>query len=86
MNAWNLRNSKERLAIIEKTEAQRRHLLNLVTAKPTIKMHTTLQSIPSTPIKTYVKTNILRQNENMVKRIFKISQRHGPVFNSRSLN
>ena len=36
MNIWNLRKSKARLEILEKTEAQRRHLMNIMSVKSRI--------------------------------------------------
>lgn len=39
MNIWNLRNSKARLEILEKTEAQRKHLINVMSAKSRIDSH-----------------------------------------------
>lgn len=35
-NLWNLKNSKERIGIREKTEAHKRHLISLVKAKSNI--------------------------------------------------
>lgn len=37
MNLWNLQHSKPRLAIIEKTEAQKKHILSLINAKSVLR-------------------------------------------------
>lgn len=35
-NVWNLKSSKERLEIMERTQAQKKHLMNILTAKSQI--------------------------------------------------
>jgi hypothetical protein len=35
-NVWNLKSSKERLEIIERTQAQKKHLMNILSAKSQI--------------------------------------------------
>ena len=39
MNLWNLRKTNSRFHIIEKTEAHRKHLMNLLAAKSKIDTH-----------------------------------------------
>ena len=41
-NIWNIKNPKERLAIRERTEAQKRHLISLIKARSHIDDHNKL--------------------------------------------
>ncbi len=35
-NIWNIKSVKERLAILDRTDAHKKHLLNIITAKSSI--------------------------------------------------
>lgn len=85
-NAWNLKSNKERLSIIERTQAQKKHLLNILTAKSKLDTHNNTLKIkhcPTTP-NLFQKKIIDQNNQSMIQRIIKISQlKHSP---SRSTN
>ncbi len=74
-NAWNLKFSKERLGIINKTEAQKRHLINILKARSTIDNRTEKTSfIKIFPSHAKVRSEILKDNVSMVKRIASIER------------
>ena len=54
-NMWNLKGSKERLQIVERTEAHKRHLINIICAKSKINTHNSLsfRQSPSSPMSLY---------------------------------
>jgi hypothetical protein len=37
MNFWNIKHTKERLAILERTQAQKKHLINIIKAKSIVR-------------------------------------------------
>lgn len=43
-NLWNLRHSKERLGILERTYAQKKHIESLITAKSAVDSHFTVRN------------------------------------------
>jgi hypothetical protein len=73
-NVWNLKSSKERLEIMERTQAQKKHLMNILTAKSQINTRKTPKHSP--PIQSHIlqKKLIEENNLGMVKRIVKIGQ------------
>lgn len=74
-NMWNLRSSKERLEIIERTEAHKRHLISILSAKSKIDSHNSLRSRQSSsPLSLSRKKVIQQDNAGLAKRIMQISR------------
>lgn len=75
-NVWNLKSNKERLSILERTQAQKKHLMNILTAKSRLDTHcsTRVRHSPSAPGKLLEKRAIQESNHSMIRRIMKIGQ------------
>jgi hypothetical protein len=75
-NAWNLRTSKDRLGILERTQAQKKHLMNILTAKSRLDTQcaTKLRHAPSAPANILQRRAIEESNHSMIRRIVKIGQ------------
>ncbi|EFX59853.1 hypothetical protein DAPPUDRAFT_346790, partial [Daphnia pulex] len=75
-NAWNLRSSKERLQIMERTEAQKKHLLNILAAKSHLdnRNPTNPKHSPSAPLALLQRKILQQDNRGMVSRIMRIAQ------------
>ena len=75
-NAWNLKGIKDRLAILERTQAQKKHLINILTAKSRVDTHcaSRLRQVPSAPTNILQKRAIQESNHSMIRRIVKIGQ------------
>jgi hypothetical protein len=76
MNVWNLKNSKSRLDIIEKTSAQRRHLMGLLSVKTQIdtnKVARLKHNISPNNIPAHM-ASLLKDNAGIAKRLRKISR------------
>lgn len=79
MNIWNLKNSKARLEILEKTEAQKRHLINIMSAKSRVDSHTSLRpKFHITSINIQQK-KIDQDNHGMLQRLLKINKSHASL-------
>lgn len=88
-NVWNLRTNKERLGIMERTEAQKKHLINILCAKSKIDTHNQfkMKHSPSAPTNILQKKLIEKNNHSMIRRIMKINQvRHSPTRNENELS
>lgn len=85
-NVWNLKNNKERLEIIERTHAQKKHLINLLAAKSHLDNHNTakLRHASSAPLNLLQKRTIEQNNHSMVRRIMKITQEKHSLSHSNS--
>jgi hypothetical protein len=75
-NAWNLKSNKERLSILERTQAQKKHLMNILTAKSRLDTHSSakLRHSPSAPANLLQRRAIEESNHSMIRRIMKIGQ------------
>lgn len=75
-NAWNLKSNKERLSILERTQAQKKHLMNILTAKSRLDTHAALKlrHSPSAPTNLLHKRAIEESNHSMIRRIIKIGK------------
>jgi hypothetical protein len=75
-NIWNLRGSKERLQIMERTEAHKRHLINIITAKCKISTRNSLsfRQAPSSPISLYRRRVINEDNHNLAKKLTSLTK------------
>jgi hypothetical protein len=80
-NAWNLKSNKERLTILERTHAQKKHLMNILTAKSRLDTHATskLRHSPTAPINLLQKRAIEESNYSMIRRIIKIGKVKPPT-------
>ena len=88
-NVWNLRANKERLGIMERTEAQKKHLINILCAKSKIDNHNQfkMKHSPSAPTNILQKKLIEKNNHSMIRRIMRINQvRHSPTRNENELS
>jgi hypothetical protein len=81
MNVWNLRSNKVRLEILERTEAQRKHLINILSVKSKVDSHNNNLIRSRTHIKPINCNSKKLQiaNESMVKRIVDISKSHSTL-------
>lgn len=74
-NAWNLKSNKERLSILERTHAQKKHLLNILTAKSRLDTRAPNYPLRHTPSAPSLHQRAIEQdNHSMIRRIIKISQ------------
>ncbi len=75
-NMWNLKGSKERLQIVERTEAHKRHLINIICAKSKINTHNSLsfRQSPSSPMSLYRRRVIQQDNRNLASKIASLSK------------
>jgi hypothetical protein len=74
-NIWNLRGSKERLDIIHRTEAHKRHLVNVLSAKSAINTHASLSfRQPSSPMNLMRKKIIDDDNRNLAKKLASLAK------------
>ena len=84
-NAWNLRGSKERLDIMNRTQAQKRHMIGVLSAKSKIDTHGNLSfRQPSSPIGILRRKMILSDNLNLTRKLVNISK--SPSRHTDSLN
>lgn len=74
-NSWNLRSRKERLEILERTEAHRKHLVNIMRAKSKVdsKNKQGLKHHNSLPGNILRRKDIAKDNESMIHRIMEIN-------------
>lgn len=82
-NIWNLKASKERLNILERTQAHKRHLLGVLSAKTQLNTHSTHSPRhPSSPISILRKKIIAEDNKNLARKIASISKPSNPSLNT----
>ena len=80
-NIWNLKGGKERLNILEKTEAHKRHLIGLLSAKTKLNTHSSLSSRqPSVHINLLRKKIIADDNRNLAQKIAQLSRPSPPRY------
>ena len=72
---WNLRSSKERLHIMERTEAHKRHLINIICAKSKVNTHCSLSArqTATSPISLFRKRVIKEDNQKLAKKLSDIN-------------
>ena len=74
-NIWNLKAGKERLEILERTQAQKRHLMGLINAKSQINTHhSSSPRYPSSPISLLRKKIIADDNKTLARKIASLSR------------
>lgn len=74
-NAWNLKSSKPQLSILERTHAQKQHLLNILTAKSRLDTRAPRPPIRHSPSAPILQQRVIQQdNHSMIRRIIKIGQ------------
>ena len=85
MNVWNLRSNKARLEILERTEAQRKHRINILSVKTKLDSRNNNALRTRTPHIKPLHPNrkqLQLDNESMVKRIVHISKSHSTLNDS----
>lgn len=74
-NIWNLKASKERLNILERTQAHKRHLISVLSAKTQLDTHASLSPRhPSIPINLLRKKIIADDNRTLARKIANLSK------------
>ena len=75
-NIWNLCSSKERLGIVEKTHAHKRHLINIITVKSKIDTHKQepIHHRSFSPISPIQKKTLEQNNLKLARKLMSISR------------